>query len=393
MMPAQSTPAQVHSEFTRIFGGSPRMYRAPGRINIIGEHLDYNGGFVLPSAVDLFTWAAAAPRDDAVLEVQLCNVGSRHRIALRDIRRDGSGDVAEYLKGVAWAMQREGLEPGGCNLVIGGNIPLGGGLSSSASLELLLAYLLSDLAHAQLERERMARLCHAAEAEFVGVQCGIMDQYAIALGASGHAMMLDCRSRDYQLYPLPQAARFLVTHSGVNRRLPAGGYNSRRDECTSALALLGQSMPGLSFLVELTLDQLETNRALLGDTLFRRCRHVVTENRRVRAACQAMQDDDLDLLGSLMNESHRSLRDDYAVSCPELDALVEIAGACGGVLGSRMMGGGFGGCTLSLVRLDAVSETVRQIRQEYGKVLGREPWMHVAGPAGPVSAVEQWHEQ
>ena len=391
-MPVQSVPEHVHSEFRRIFGAPARMYRAPGRINIIGEHLDYNGGFVLPSTIDLFTWAAAAPRDDAVIEVHLCNVGSRHRIALGDLRRDGSGDVTEYLKGVAWAMQREGLEPGGCNLVIGGNIPLGGGLSSSASLELLLAFILTDFSRAHLDPERMAQLCHAAEAEFVGVQCGIMDQYAIALGASGQAMMLDCRSQDYQFYPLPMAAKFLVTHSGVNRRLPAGGYNSRRDECTAALALLDQSLPGLQFLAELTLDQLETSRALLGDTLFRRCRHVVTENRRVKAACQAMQNDDLDLLGSLMNASHRSLRDDYAVSCPELDALVEIAGACGGVLGSRMMGGGFGGCTLSLVHLDAVSETGRTIRREYSKVLGREPWMHVAGPAEPVAAVEHGHE-
>jgi galactokinase len=347
---------------------------------------------VLPSAVDLFTWAAAYPRDDAVLEVQLCNDGSRHRIGLGDIRRDGSGNVAEYLKGVAWAMQRDGIQPRGCNLVIGGNIPLGGGLSSSASLELLLAFILADLAHARLGRESMARLCHAAEAEFVGVQCGIMDQYAIALGASGHAMMLDCRNQDYQLYLLPQDARFLVAHSGVNRRLPAGGYNSRRDECTSALSLLGQAMPALQFLAELTLDQLATHQALLGDTLFRRCRHVVTENRRVRTACQAMQDADLDLLGSLMSESHRSLRDDYEVSCPELDTLVEIARSCPGVLGSRMMGGGFGGCTISLVRPEAVSETVSRIRQEYGKALGREPWMHVVGPAGPVAAVENGHE-
>jgi galactokinase len=391
-MPVHSVPERVYSGFRRIFGESPRMYRAPGRINIIGEHLDYNGGFVLPSTVDRFTWAAASPRDDAVLEIHLCNLGSRLRIALGELGRDGSGDVAEYLKGVAWAMQREGLEPGGCNLVIGGNIPLGGGLSSSASLELLLAYVLADLAHAQPERERLARLCHAAEAEFVGVQCGIMDQYAIALGSRGHAMLLDCRNQDYQFYPLPQEAKFLVAHSGVNRRLPAGGYNSRRDECRSALTLLGQAMPGLQFLAELSLEQLEAGQALLGDTLFRRCRHVVTENRRVGTACRAMQDADLSLLGALMNESHTSLRDDYEVSCPELDALVEIARGSGGVLGSRMMGGGFGGCTISLVRLDAVSETVRRVRQEYGKLLGREPWMHVVGPAGPVAEVEHWHE-
>jgi galactokinase len=387
-MPVPPVSALVHSEFTRLFGDSPRVYRAPGRINIIGEHLDYNGGFVLPSMVDLYTWAAASPRDDRVLDVHICHDSSRHRIALDEITRSGSGNVEEYLKGVAWALQAEGIEAGGCNLVIGGDIPLGGGLSSSASLELLLAWVLADRANARLERERMAQLCHKAEAEFVGVQCGIMDQYAIALGSSGQAMMLDCRSGEYDFFPLPDGARFLVTHSGASHRLPAGGYNSRRDECHEALSSLAETLPGLRFLADLTAGQLEANRVHLSDVLFRRCRHVVTESRRVKAACRAMQDADLGLLGSLMNESHESLRDDYEVSCAELDALVEIARGCRGVLGSRMMGAGFGGCTVSLVRLAEVDDTIGKIRQEYGKVLGREPWMHVVGPAKPVSAME-----
>jgi len=386
-MHAQSAES-TRSEFARLYGDVPRLYRAPGRINIIGEHLDYNGGSVLPSTVDLFTWAAAAPRGDRVLDVYLCNDGSRHRLDLDDLKRNGSGEVTEYLKGVAWAMQVEGGRIRGCNLVIGGNIPLGGGLSSSASLELLLACVLADLAGLQPGREPMARLCHRAESEFVGVQCGIMDQYAVALGSSGHAMMLDCRSREYELLLLPVGAKFLVTHSGVSHRLPTGGYNSRRDECRAVLARLGQAIPGLQFLAELTFAELEGHRGLLDDTLYRRCRHVVTEAGRVGAAVRAMQHGDLERLGSLIDQSHASLRDDYEVSCPELDALVEIAGQCRGVLGSRMMGGGFGGCTISLVRPDAVNETVHRIGREYGKLLGRDPWMHVVGPAGPVAKLE-----
>lgn len=368
------------------------MYRAPGRINIIGEHLDYNGGFVLPSTINLFTWAATSPRNDGILDIHLCNDDSRHQIALNDITADGSGDVAEYMKGVAWAMQRAGIEPGGCNLVIGGNIPLGGGLSSSASLELLLACVLADRSAARLEREQMARLCHEAETEFVGVQCGIMDQYVIALGASGHAMMLDCRNQEYELDPLPENATFLVVHSGVSHRLPSGGYNSRRDECEAALAVLSQDVPGLHFLAELSEAQLDLHRDSLSDVQFRRCRHVVTESGRVKAAHMAMLNGELEQLGSLINESHRSLRDDYEVSCPELDTLVEIATGCDGVLGCRMMGGGFGGCALSLVRSDNVQEAVRGIGQGYGRILGHEPWMHVVGPAAPVSEVENWHE-
>ena len=391
-MPLQSVSALVRSEFVRLFGEEPRLYRAPARINIIGEHLDYNGGCVLPSAVDLFTWAAVSPRSDRLLEIHLCHDGSRRRIALTDLHRDGSGSVTEYLKGVAWAMRSAGIEPQGCNLVIGGNIPLGGGLSSSASLELVVAAVLADRAGVKADREQLALLCHRAEAEFVGVQCGIMDQYAIALGESGHAMMLDCRSQRFELLPLPARAKFLVVHSGVSRRLPAGGYNSRRDECAVALELLGQAIPGLRFLAELEPDQVSDNRTRLGDRLFRRCRHVVSESRRVREATRAMHADDLDRLGSLINESHDSLRDDYEVSCRELDALVNIARTCDGVLGSRMMGGGFGGCTISLVRPDELAETSRRIGLEYSKVLGSEPWMHVVGPAGPVVALEDWRE-
>lgn len=391
-MVMDSTAGRVLSEFRRNFAGSPSLFRSPGRINIIGEHLDYNGGPVLPATVDLHTWAAACPRDDGVLEILLCNVDRRLVIPLADVMPDRSGGVAEYLKGVVWAMQAAGLEPLGCSIVIGGDIPLGGGLSSSASLELLLASVLADRSGRQPGREQLAQICHRAESEFVGVQCGIMDQYAIALGRKGQAMMLDCRTGRYDFHPLPEGAHFLVVHSGVSHQLPQGGYNSRRDECRAALDALREAATDLACLAELPADRLERCRARLGDTLYRRCRHVVTETRRVAEAVQAMGRGDLDGLGALISASHDSLRDDYEVSCAQLDALVETALGCEGVLGSRMMGGGFGGCTISLVRDGWLDRAVEHIGREYGEQLGREPWMHVVGPSGPVSRMEPSNE-
>lgn len=387
-MQPQATPDLVQSEFARLYGETPRMYQAPARMNIIGEHLDYNGGRVLPATVDLFTWAAVSPRDDRLISVHLCHDGSQRRIDLNDIRHNGSGDTIEYLKGVVWGLQREGVEPRGCNVVIGGNIPLGGGLSSSASLEVLMARVLAERAvTAPIERERLALVCQRAESEFVGVQCGIMDQFAIALGRRGHAMLLDCSSLDYEQYPVPAGASFVIAHCGVSRRLPSGDYNSRRGECRDALARLTVALPELGCLADLPRDQLEVQRSLLSASLYRRCRHVVTESARVDAAVQALRQAELETLGMLMNESNRSLSEDFEVSCPEMDALVEVATSCDGVLGARMMGGGFGGCAIVLVRSEALAEAAARIREEFGKVLGREPWVHEVGPAGPVAEI------
>ncbi len=378
----------VRSEFISHFKEKPRLYQAPGRINIIGEHTDYNGGFVLPSTVDLFTWAAAAPRDDRELHVYVCHGGSKHRIDLDSLVRGEHGEVAEYLKGVAWALGEEGVSLRGCNVVIGGNIPIGGGLSSSASLELVLALALLSESGLEMNRDRMARACQRAEADFVGVQCGIMDQYSVALGARGRALILDCRSLHYDLLPISDTFAFLLIHSGVSHRLPAGDYNSRRDECSEATGKLQAALPRLQLLRDLGLEQLENHRDLLSGRLYRRCRHVVTENRRVLEARVALESAGVTGLGFLMSQSHASLRDDYEVSCPELDRLVDIAHGCEGVFGSRMMGGGFGGCTISLVQPEAMEDVAERIRTEYGRELGTAPWMHRVGPAGPVSKME-----
>ena len=382
------TPDALCDAFRGRFGGQPRLYRAPGRINIIGEHTDYNEGFVLPAALDLHTWAAAAPRDDRRVRAEFEQAGERVDFDLAAIEPAGEATGPEYLKGVAWSLLEEGLELRGCDLLIGGDIPLGGGLSSSASLELLAALALTDGSGIDLERGRMARLCQRAEREFVGVQCGIMDQFAVALSSPGHAMRLDCRSLEFEQVPIPDEARFLIVHSGVSHRLDRAGYNDRPEECRMALERLREDNPTLRSLRDVDEDLLRVAGGSLDDRLYRRCRHVVRENWRVGQACEALQAGDLAAVGALLDESHRSLRDDYEVSCAELDTLVEIARAQPGVLGSRMMGGGFGGCTISLVESADAQSSAQRIARDYGAVLGRDPWMLAAGPAGPVSRWE-----
>jgi len=385
----------VLSEFIARFGGQyagevgqrPRLYQAPGRINIIGEHTDYNDGFVLPATVDLHTWAAIAPRTDRILRVHACNDGRTVSIDLERIEAGEKGDWPEYVKGVAWSLACEDLRLRGADVVFAGNIPLGGGLSSSASLEVLLAFALLDCSDIELERKKIALTCQRAEAEFVGVQCGIMDQYTIACGSSNQAMLLDCRSQEYERVALPGQGVLLLVHSGVRHQLSAGSFNTRRNECRQAVEILASVIPGLESLRDLDMDQLEDHRTLLSDELYRRCRHVVTENLRVGQARMALEEGNSSRLGQLMSASHLSLRDDYEVSCPELDLLVEIAAESEGLRGSRMMGGGFGGCTISLVDRDRADDAAKIISDQYSRETGREPWIHIAGPADSVRRI------
>jgi galactokinase len=382
----------VRSEFDRNFGKRPgdwpRLYQAPGRINIIGEHTDYNGGFVLPSSIDLHTWVASSPRNDRMIRVFDCHAQTLHSLDLDDLEQGTRGEPVEYFKAVAWVLQDAGMDLTGADMVVAGNIPIGGGLSSSASLELTLALALLDGAGLDMDREALALLCQRAESEFVGAQCGIMDQFSVALAARGRAMLLDCQSREIQLVDIPAELCFLIVHSGVHHRVSTGSYNSRREECERAVRKLSGAVPGLHLLRQLGPEQLEVHKNLLDETLYRRARHVVTENQRVLDAVDALQKYHLARLGSLVSQSHRSLRDDYEVSCAELDQLVEIALACEGVYGSRMMGAGFGGCTISLLEPDAVEEAARRIEHEYAPLLGRKPWIHVARPSDSLKRLQ-----
>lgn len=374
------------SAFAAFSRERPKLFRAPGRINIIGEHTDYNDGLVLPTATALHTWLAIAPRADRLLRVHSRTFDSTREIELDRLRVSGDGDWSDYVEGIAWVLEEAGQRLRGADIVIDGEIPVGGGLSSSASLEVVTALALLDRIGSTLEPEVLAKLCRRAECEFVGVSCGIMDQYAIACGRAGCAMKLDCRTLDFDLVELPASVRLLVVDSGVKHRLPDGGYNTRTDECARALQALKRESVELDSLRDLGAGALEALKEPLGDTLYRRCRHVVTENRRVLDACDALRRGDLATLGSLLDASHASLRDDYEVSCREVDQLVEIADACPGVYGTRMVGAGFGGCTLSLVGEASLDAAIDRISRTYGKELGREPWMHLVRAAKPAEA-------
>ncbi len=378
------TSRSVHDAFVGRFGGQPQLFRAPGRVNIIGGHTDYNEGFVLPTTTGLHTWVAIAPRTDRTLRVFSRLFDSLEEIDLDRIEKCADAQWYEYVKGVAAILETAGHSLRGADIVIDGDIPLGGGLSSSASLETVLAFALLDRADIEIERGELAQLCQRVETEYVGIRCGIMDQYVISRCVKNRAMMLDCRSLEFQSVEMPADARLLVVDTGVSHRLPVGEYNSRREECEEAVALLAGEIPQLGALRDLDLAQLEAKRKLLDDRHYRRCRHIVSENQRVQDACSALQRGDVQRLGELITASHVSLRDDYEISCAELDALVEIMNSCPEVYGSRLVGGGFGGCVVCLVDAPHLDRVMDRVQVEYGALLGRAPWAHAVTPSDPV---------
>lgn len=341
--------AGLQEAFQSRFGERPRIFRAPGRVNLIGEHTDYNDGFVMPAAIEFATWVAVAPRTDRHLLVHSENYGETCQVDL-DQPPSRRGHWSDYVFGVAMMLQWEGLKLRGANLLLRGEVPIGAGLSSSASLEVAVAMA---LAPAPIEPKRLAKLCQRAENEFVGVKCGIMDQFVACHAKAGNALMLDCRSLEYSFSPLPAKVRLVIANSMVRHSLAAGEYNRRRAECAEAAAHLGKSLRDVT-VAELGHEELDRAAGFLGDPIFRRARHVITENARVLQAREALNRGDSREFGRLMYASHRSLRDDFDVSCAELDTLVEIAHGVPGVYGSRMTGGGFGGCTISLVEEDRV---------------------------------------
>lgn len=344
-------------DFLERSGVRPRLFRAPGRVNLIGEHTDYNGGFVMPAALDFATLVAAAPRDDHRLVLRSTSFGDEVSYPIEDPGAQRAGHWSDYVRGVAVVARRRGLDIQGATLVLEGNVPMGAGLSSSASVEVAAALALLALSGITLPKLEIALLCQEAENEFVGMRCGIMDQYISAWGRAGHALMLDCRSLESRLLPLPADARLVLCNSQVRHELAGGEYNERRAACEEGSRLLG--VPALR---DATLEMVDT---LQDELLRRRCRHVVSENLRVDKAAAAMTRGDFAGFGRLMFESHASLRDDYEVSCPELDRLVELARPLPGVYGARMTGGGFGGCTVNLVRRQEVETFVEAIRKGY----------------------------
>jgi galactokinase len=368
--PKTHSAHEVAQKFHQRFAEHGKVFRAPGRVNLIGEHTDYNEGFVLPAAIDFSCWVAASPRRDNKLVIYSENFGEQIEVELEDSQGWTRKGWPAYPLGVAWSLQQAGYSLRGCNLCIVGDVPLGSGLSSSAAIEVATALALLDDSIDTLDRTKLALLCQRAENDFAGARCGIMDQFIACHGKAGYSVLLDCRSLQARLIPIPQDVALVVCNSMVKHELAANEYNKRRKECEEGVRLLKSAMPSIRALRDVTSEQLETHRNLLPPLIYKRVRHVVTEDERTLLASSALEKGDLQPLAKWMAESHQSLRDDYEVSCRELDILVEIAAQQKGVLGARMTGGGFGGCTINLLRQEFVPTFVQTLEEEYFKRTG-----------------------
>jgi len=374
MEESKLTRDRVLGEFERIFGGVPRLFRAPGRVNLIGEHTDYNEGFVLPTAIDKETIAGARIRSDRTVAVYACEKDESVTIDLDGPGEKRRGSWVDYVEGAIRCIDEIAKLPRGAEIVISSSIPIGSGLSSSAALEVSVALAMAKLNEIDISSEDIAFASQKAEHDYVGTRSGIMDQFASVFGKEGHAVLIDCRSFERTFVPLNLGeASIIVCDSGVHHNLAAGEYNRRREECDQAVAILANHQPNIRSLRDVSEQDLEEFAGYLNDTLKKRSRHVVLENARVLDAVEAMRGGDLDRTGQLMYDSHASLRDLYEVSCAELDFLVDSARACGGVYGSRMTGGGFGGCTVSLVKNDSVDAFKARILETYNAEFGFDP--------------------
>jgi len=374
----------LQQRFQAFSGRSGRVAFAPGRINLVGEHTDYSAGFVLPASLALGTWTVAAPRADRVIRVFSEGQPEIETLPLDVTPRAAKKSWSDYVTGVAWALQQAGCKLRGADLLITSDVPMGSGLSSSAALEVSVAHALLTVAGASLSPLEIARACQRAENDFVGARCGIMDQFAATHGEPGRALLLDCADYSWKSAPLPTTHFFVVANTMVRHALAHGEYNVRRAESEELVDFMLRCMPQRSRLAELTDAEMNELIRELPATLARRLRHVVSENRRVHEAYAALESGNVALLGRLLAASHESLRNDYQVSCRELDLLVEIARDVPGVVGARMIGGGFGGCTLSLVEAEHVENLLDRLRLNYVQSTGKEPATYICefGGAG-----------
>ncbi len=370
---------QVVSEFQRIHGAPPdKLARAPGRVNLIGEHTDYNQGLVMPIAIDRSVVIAARARPDNVARFTALDVlgGQTDVFALNNIAHHPDYRWANYVRGVAYFLTQRGVHLCGLDAVITADVPSGAGLSSSAALEVCTATIFQAFAAHSLDRVTVALLCQEAENEFVGVKSGIMDQYASALGEAGKALKIDCRSLTYEPVRLPRGVTITVADTTKKRHLAGSDYNTRRMECENAAMLLGQLLrKRVSSLRDVSIKEYNSVARFLPENLRRRARHVLTENERVEKAARAAKRNNAVAFGQLMNQSQTSLREDYEASSPELDIMVEIARAQPGCLGSRLTGAGWGGATVNLVRDEAVESFVNKVAEAYQERTGIEPWV------------------
>ncbi len=372
---------EIFNQFQSIFQAQPAIYQAPGRVNLIGEHTDYNDGFVLPAAIGLYTYTAIAERDDSKLFVHSVNYGEQAEFDLQNLPTVRANHWSDYIVGVAKVLSDAGIALRGANLLLAGDVPQGAGLSSSASIEVATALALLDLAGKEIDRKQLALWCQQAESEFVGARCGIMDQFISSYGKRDHALLLDCRSLAFRPLLLPENARLVICNTMVKHSIADGKYNERRAECEHGVQLLAPHLPDIKALRDVTETQFAQFADILPVKIRQRCHHVISENARVLAAATALEQNDLATFGKLMLASHRSLMTDYQVSCAELDVMVDFAMQVEGVHGARMMGGGFGGCTINLVKAEQVENFTQTIAARYEELIRITPEIYVCSAA------------
>lgn len=381
---AEARTQQVIEAFARHFHGAPtHLAAAPGRVNLIGEHTDYNDGFVLPVALHRDIQVALRPRDDETVRVYSLEYGEWFAFRLSQPEYNRRLLWSNYIQGMAWSLMEEGIRLQGMDAVISGNVPRGSGLSSSAALEVAVAKALLAAAGQEdaLDDVRLAKAAQRAENQFVGVNCGIMDQFISVLGQKSHALLIDCRSLSYELIPFPEKAALVIGNTKASRSLASSAYNERRSQCEQGVAILQKSLPHVKALRDVTLDELEAHKDQLSDVVYRRCRHVVTENQRVQRTVEALRKGDLLSVGLYMERSHASLRDDYEVSSPALDAMVDAMLSAPGCFGARLTGAGFGGCAVALVSPGKEQAVADAIFAQYPKAAGIWPEVYTTQPA------------
>jgi galactokinase len=352
------------------FGAEAAVFVAPGRVNLIGEHTDYAGGFVMPAAIDFGTLAAISPRTDGRVVIWSENFNEQVSHQLDGFPKNGGGHWSGYALGVVKVLREAGFKVPAFNLTIQGDVPLGAGLSSSASIEVATALAALSLAGANPEREEIAKLCQRAENVYVGSSCGIMDQFIACRGAENHALLLDCRSLEYRLAPIPPSVSLVIANTMVKHSVAGGEYGIRRTEVEEGTAILREHRPEIELLRDATPQDLEQWGAEMPENVLRRCRHIITENLRTVAAADALEAGHMKKLGDLMAAAHASYRDDFEASCEEADAMVAAAHRLPGLIGARLTGGGFGGCTVNLVHADRAEKFAARLHDEYRAATG-----------------------
>lgn len=368
---------------------SPQFFRAPGRVNLIGEHTDYNDGFVLPIALNYSATIAVSRRQDHKIEVYSVNYDELKTFDLNDAARKKTSEWVNYVEGVARVLREQGHKISGANLLIDSDVPVGAGLSSSAAIEIGVGLALLSINEYEVDRLQLALTGQTAEHEYVGTKSGIMDQFVATFGCAGHALLIDCRALEAESIPLHlDETEIIVCNSGVRHALASSEYNTRRAECEEGVKMLRKYLPEISALRDVSLADFEKFKVHLPKVIERRCRHVITENIRTLEAAKAFENGNVKLAGKLMSESHTSLRDDYEVSCPELDLLVLLAEDFDGVYGAKMTGGGFGGCIINLVRREKKEDFVADISKEYEKRTGRRAEVFCVEPSDGAAEIK-----